>query len=596
MVPTLSQEVQRNGRIQRVLAHRLPDLFPEVRTKLPYEIWDLVLRSDYKDDNEIVKRCALETAATLWTNRHTCSAQLDLRRDIWAHYMFIDGVRYVERLTHAPGSHGPDSRTCVQILQGVEPGTLALQKKTVVYVLEDHLGVRQLVFATPEDDFSTLALGNVREPWWRTVSFLPGQQLRALSDDLKIRNVRAVAVAAHDPDKVVNKRALPMFWRVPTAPSAASVAKVRLMPDFGSGSAYFMDSMTCNEPGITAYSAFWWDDKLVAFHAHRRSDRSSDLDTLYRDATGRCRDGIWSHFPVADDERLVDLFLRRPRPILRGMSSCLLLFRTNRGRIWTIRAADEPVGEDRAPDNRAHSSFRDPHHVCSLEAADAGTGGTLPTRIHYSVSPVGFDVLALAHAGPFRHLPSIPLPHVTRWGCLLKHVPGPVAFGPYMASTVCLDGLASVTPSYKWSGESHRVVMCGLLFRYVDGVQSPPAVLGEFRLDRVGTAIDLTSADSLYLLSKPNDTAPLRASSVDGDDTLDRSPLNERGPEADLISVTATASDVYSYHRSWNWHCLPLTGLVDMLYSHRHGCIYSPTMTKMEAELRYMSSPHGSLS
>ena len=135
--------MQRHKRIQRCLAHRLPDLFPEVRAKLPAEIWDMVFRSDQNDDNEMVQWCALEAAATLWMNRRTCSAKLDLRCDIWAHYMFIDGVRYVERLTHGPDSQGHGRRTCVQILRGVG-GTSAWQKKTVVYVLEDHLGVRQL--------------------------------------------------------------------------------------------------------------------------------------------------------------------------------------------------------------------------------------------------------------------------------------------------------------------------------------------------------------------------------------------------------------------------------------------------------------------
>jgi len=57
--------------------------------------------------------------------------------DVWAQYVYIDGARYVAVLSNTPGP-GSSYTKPLKVYGAIKDG--------VLYVLEDHLGIRQLVF------------------------------------------------------------------------------------------------------------------------------------------------------------------------------------------------------------------------------------------------------------------------------------------------------------------------------------------------------------------------------------------------------------------------------------------------------------------
>lgn len=619
--PMLSEDTRRDQRTRRVLADRLPRMFRHVKAKLPPEIWRMVV--DYGGD-DFVRWCAVETAREIWITGCTGDELFSLSKGIWAHYIFIDGVRYVQRLTYAEPDYDnngvmkvPDGRTCVEILAPLAKRSSAQREEKVLYVLEDHLGIRQLVFANPDDDLSKLSVGNIRDPWWRTVDFTEGDMLSTRTDGAKLRIVDG------PPERYRGNMSLesmwPVLWPVPTSPSAITAIRFGVVPfskpteSSGPRIGRHIKSMTCNAPDTTAYSAIQCETGLVGLYAHRESDDTSPgaLSRMYSDAHAQVSDSTWNHFPVAPGEKLVDLYARYNK----YGALAVLLFRTSRGRSWIIEHTKE--------DYTVRTEEQNPNHICTLYSADSdnNTDDAALPRIHFNATPVGLEFLAFENVGFIHRRPPARLRKTTVFG----HPPGeereaareaeleailaigadpemaaPVPAVPtqtaadsggnggpspkarkrapegllflssYHVSTVCLNNVASVTPSYKLNENGRRVVLCGMLFEYrvVDDVQRPPALLGEYRLDRVGERVDAIDAESLYIGSLYDDPKEY-------DDTVYAKHISFNATQQEYMGIATTKPDLEG--SPWDWQCLPLKGHVDMWYSHGHSYIYSPT-------------------
>ena len=124
--PTPSEEQSRFDRIQYLLANRLEVMC----TKLPLEL-RLIIAKD------LVRECANITTQELWCTRPSSDAKIDILLGVWAHYVYIDGIRYVARLTNK------EEVNCTKILDASKAS-----KVRFMYVLQNHLGIRQVVFAT----------------------------------------------------------------------------------------------------------------------------------------------------------------------------------------------------------------------------------------------------------------------------------------------------------------------------------------------------------------------------------------------------------------------------------------------------------------
>ncbi|RSL55844.1 hypothetical protein CEP53_006986, partial [Fusarium sp. AF-6] len=194
------------------------------------------------------------------------SILLHLTRDIRAQYTYLDGVRYMEFLSSLPDAEGDlvhDAATSSTI--------------DTIHVLEDHIGVRQILFSNPErsQKLESLLSTPVRGAWWSNIPLTN-------TDD------RFYAVS----DNTFTRR---RFRTV---------------------------SLDCNDPAVTGYSICFMSG-IRGIYAHR----GEDLE-MYNDVDMYTRDGVWMHMPVDPKERITAIWVR----CANNTSHSGLMFQTNKGR------------------------------------------------------------------------------------------------------------------------------------------------------------------------------------------------------------------------------------------------------------------------
>ncbi|EFX04990.1 hypothetical protein CMQ_5252 [Grosmannia clavigera kw1407] len=402
------KEQQRKLRIENLLLRKLQRGEILVGSAvLPVETSAMIMRM-------LVRWFAASSTKQLWEDRTSCGAVLDCAKGVWAQYVHVDGVRYIAKLTSSPEADG------IRLLNGE-----TASEKTVLYVAEDHLGVRQLVFAEPDRDLSTLP--GVTGPvdvakssdgrasiWWRTLNLAVDSRLHADSDGLKIRTIRVCSV--HDRLPGPNRTLKGTVWPTPMSPSElAALFYLKCTPSLcreGDPGDHCMTSVVCNDPDVTGYTGFWAHN-LVTIHAHRHGKDTSfyqDFDRL--DPVF----GVWQYFSIGQDETITDLFLQRgPRN-----EHVSLLFRTSLGKSFVFGPTWRPTLSPRA----VESEYYLYEHVYHLPI-------NMPTEIFFDVSPVGMHKLGLAR-GDGQQAGSIPP---------IGAVEAPTCpeFGDLFVSTVDLD-------------------------------------------------------------------------------------------------------------------------------------------------------------
>jgi hypothetical protein len=149
-------------RTWQLLAARLGTIYPT----LPAELCLVVA-------THLVSLCAVSAteAVCLAPDRQGADCAVSTSEPVWASYIFLHGIRYVASLSNQPS---PGSRKVFDVA--------TMPRAAAVYLLEDHLGVRQVVFsATGEPSnlpsFSHGKLG----PWWRVLAPCP-ERLEGKSD------------------------------------------------------------------------------------------------------------------------------------------------------------------------------------------------------------------------------------------------------------------------------------------------------------------------------------------------------------------------------------------------------------------------------
>jgi hypothetical protein len=121
------------------------------------ELWRIV-----SDDDELIR---LYTIAEISLTSRRSERSFNLATTVWATYITIDGIEYVGSLSKSPM---PGAR---QAWCGV-----ASSENRALYVSNDHLGIRQIVFDT------ALAEVNVPSPvYWQTLS-IQSQELSFIGD------------------------------------------------------------------------------------------------------------------------------------------------------------------------------------------------------------------------------------------------------------------------------------------------------------------------------------------------------------------------------------------------------------------------------
>ncbi|KAL1864061.1 hypothetical protein VTK73DRAFT_6190 [Phialemonium thermophilum] len=425
--------------------------------------------------DQLVRASAISTAQELWQSRSSSGGEFDISRGLWADYVNIDGVRYVANLFDKPS--GTSSSTV--LLRAEKAPSVQ-----VLYVLEDHLGVRQLLFTTLRGRVRRLGTGVSRQgQWWRTVAFPPpARKLKAESDGLKIRSV--MSVLGPDPRN--------MTWTTPMAPS--ELEQVYLQP-YSPDSAlplqsYQMAALECNGPDVTGYSACWAGN-LLLLHAHHHDE---DL-ACYRDLGDNHGNAMWIHMPLEPGELLSEVWVRRGFQYAQ-MAMTLV---TTKGKRMTVGAHTSALL--RLRNKGVVPEWR---WLCSLPRR--------PCRIFFNVSDRGvhwLGVLRSALGGqthPPRPLSFHPFSS-PRWTSSLTYFYSVAELSDVVEITPCQVRLATYSP------------VIGLLLRYADGSR---ACVGQFRLDAAGMSLRVDPSHDLRLGFAVADAIPVHAAAVEVCDPLRR--------------------------------------------------------------------------
>lgn len=148
--PSASDGVRRRRRIRRTLARKLG---AGVLAAMPEELCLMVAE-------HLVRECAVTTCQELTSYSHGRDSDVDLSSDVYATYVNVEGIHYVQSLDNQSGPRG-DERVEL-IFDAKRQGDVQN-----VYVAYDHLGVRDVFFETHPKHRSPHLSPVTRGVWWR---------------------------------------------------------------------------------------------------------------------------------------------------------------------------------------------------------------------------------------------------------------------------------------------------------------------------------------------------------------------------------------------------------------------------------------------
>ena len=128
---TILEERRRRDHMLQVLTERLKAFWAK---RLPDELCRIIA-------SFLVRECAVVTTQELVDKNSATDSVVDLSNDVYIRYVMIDGIRYIRSLRNSSRS-------------AVEPGEKLLLDAQVarnvrnIYIGEDHLGIRQILFSS----------------------------------------------------------------------------------------------------------------------------------------------------------------------------------------------------------------------------------------------------------------------------------------------------------------------------------------------------------------------------------------------------------------------------------------------------------------
>ncbi|KAI0902715.1 hypothetical protein F4823DRAFT_621082 [Ustulina deusta] len=397
---------------------------------LPPEIWFMV--AEY-----LIRECAVVTIQESWLGRYSFSCRLDISKSISVRHVRIDDVPYIAHLSNTDDG----CNACI------------LRDRTAnvhtVYVLEDHLGIRQILFDISKNSCGLSRFGPKPGMWWYTIPVTNGM-LQTMSDGLKLRRV-----ISSTESQLVQFTA----WSTPMAQS-----DIRLL-HFHNLSQRMADiphdirmaSLKLNEPTVTGYSACW-NGRIIGLHAHCEGDIS-----FYHDYSTRYKNSVWIYACINSGESITELWQRKPMLSKRAA----IMFRTNTGR----------------------NIIMGPHLPPWSPPAVWTQLSTLPkspTRVYFNDSPRGICRLATSQLSTNQGPTSI--------AGTLSPYPKRTGVGDFFHSSANLRNAVTIRPCQE-TFASHSPII-GLLIQYYNGDRT---CVGQVRFDCLRTELTVKSFPKLCL-------------------------------------------------------------------------------------------------
>ncbi|VUC30860.1 unnamed protein product [Clonostachys rosea] len=421
--------------------------------KLPTEIWRMIAM--YFSPYEYA------IASLLWTAPYRGESAVVLSEDIWATYVWIDGVAYVSSLSYDPS---PGAKPIFEA--GSKRGKIAF------YIMEDHLGIRQVhISSTPPVVDSSLD----RSTWWRVhpVENMDDEFVFS-SDGIKLQQLTTPS-----PGRDTKPRHIPTncSWSEPLPLSElAALSLMRLNSRLGVPR--FLP-FAINEADCTGYTACWivprnlLDERgtaLLHLHAHKRGEDQS----FYKETANRGGDLVWTYMPMKSGERVDQIWCRHGNYSF----DVTLALKTSMGRILT-------AGPFKTVDFTDSSS----PWTCIAQLSTTGSSRLWLDGPHAN----GQSVTSIA--GPMRSKhPKKTLPvHIMAASSFAYPVRAERS-GTSFHSSASLENVEEIVLSRLQT--SSRTWISGMLFHYENGDET---AVGDFRLDAASRHIRVVKSSRLYL-------------------------------------------------------------------------------------------------
>ncbi|KAF4440906.1 hypothetical protein FACUT_3123 [Fusarium acutatum] len=283
--------VQEDERRREWILNHLHQIMSEKFTNLPPEILLMM-------NKHLVLHYAI---ASLSHVSRSIQCTIEPLKDVWATHLDLDGIEYIASLSNTPK---PGSRLLWGELKG--------HGEKILFISEDHLGIRQVV-----DDPGAVTSKQGSSGWWRTLP-VTSKVLSFSDDGLKLRSF---AAAPLNPT---------ICWPYPMTPDALKNMAYHVTKDSSSSLGMTIEArmvaLEFNEPEITGYSACWYKEQLVDLHTHKAEeslDFYRELDEMAKQklAKEKSDDSTagssphWTYHPLNPGERVEQVWLRTKKEV-----------------------------------------------------------------------------------------------------------------------------------------------------------------------------------------------------------------------------------------------------------------------------------------
>ncbi|KAK2059447.1 hypothetical protein LY76DRAFT_542805 [Colletotrichum caudatum] len=379
------------------------------------------------------RRLAIDYANKACNGTKRVKSSVKIGEKIYARYIEFEGIQYISCLTNIAS----DERDIVLFDPSLTESIDSL------YVSNDHLGIRQLLFAHSSEQSAIKLTAGV---WWRSQKLESlGDLLWCHSDGLKLRDLHGATTM------------LPrVSWDLPQFSNRC----VRYESLCKADSSERISTVSCNNPQTTAYS-LCWNRNIVMLHAHQAKE---NLD-FYQDLQTTDEAALWLFMPLRTNEVLTQIW-RFNGPF---KSAIALLLVTNQGRSNFLGVQPQTNWD---------------HSDCTLLDLPSKS----PSYIYAKTTIFGIQMLGFETPEPKPQ----DRPPMVEW----PNSPYPISRPhEYFAwNRTQLNDVVEVVPC---CGLSHgKTIIIGLLFHYADG---KTASVGQIRLDRLGKVLIVDSDCKLWL-------------------------------------------------------------------------------------------------
>ncbi|KAH8680165.1 hypothetical protein BGZ61DRAFT_535247 [Ilyonectria robusta] len=394
--------------------------------RLPTEVWRMVAE-------HLVPFYAI--AALLSLSEIESYREIDACAKAWATYVNIDGIRYVRTISNTPIPKGE------VVWDAVSPGM-----RDVLYLVEDHLGIRQVTTNPGAPQFPNERL---KSTWWRSVP-LEQRQANLCTDGYKLRAIRS------------SWHRMEGLWPEPISP-----------PQYGLQSFLFqwplpyarLIPLELNNPNVIGYSACW-RGSLISLHSHRLNE-----DAEFFHEIGYPEDGpVWTFLAMNPGKTVTEIW-RRDDP---EFFASAIAFRTNTGRTM--------IGGQVV-------SYLLKHLHRWVRIARFPEKGT--SRMFFEYSASGIHMMSIPLQKRFDEVGPCPTETAFALGMFITS-------GPEFHSSASLEDVVEVVLCESDDDAPPRIT--GLLFRYKNGNH---ASVGSFRPRRDATQLSVPpNSSALFLATK----------------------------------------------------------------------------------------------